>query len=176
MAADSPDLQQPHCTFFFPIFREPASTFCFVFRSDTGSHSVAADRKTQDAWQGCCHVLLYHRRRLNTPCMCPFESPSKRKQAALSLSPINLDVTVTRREDATFAPNGYIYNVYFDGAEDATNVPQLELVPSDGCTQFNPPAESVAVATITEGTTAGGVFSDTQLPLGDIDDSSLEGT
>lgn len=28
---------------------------------------------------------------------------------------LGLDVTVTRRKDATFAPNGYIYNVYFDG-------------------------------------------------------------
>lgn len=31
------------------------------------------------------------------------------------LSSLGLDVTVTRREDATFAPNGYIYNIYFDG-------------------------------------------------------------
>lgn len=31
------------------------------------------------------------------------------------LSSLGLDVTITRREDATFAPNGYIYNVYFDG-------------------------------------------------------------
>ncbi|CAM9886418.1 unnamed protein product, partial [Hapterophycus canaliculatus] len=31
------------------------------------------------------------------------------------LASLDLDVTVTRRQDATFAPNGYIYNVYFDG-------------------------------------------------------------
>lgn len=31
------------------------------------------------------------------------------------LDSLELDVTVTRRQDATFAPNGYIYNVYFDG-------------------------------------------------------------
>lgn len=30
------------------------------------------------------------------------------------LSSLGLDVTITRREDPTFAPNGYIYNVYFD--------------------------------------------------------------
>lgn len=30
------------------------------------------------------------------------------------LETLGLDVTVTRRQDATFAPNGYIYNVYFD--------------------------------------------------------------
>lgn len=35
------------------------------------------------------------------------------------LSSLGLDVTVTRREDATFAPNGYIYNVYFDGTAQA---------------------------------------------------------
>ena len=90
---------------------------------------------------------------------------------------LGLDVTVTRREDATFAPNGYIYNVYFDGAsEDATDVPQL--VASDGgCTAFDASSgESVTVATVTQGTTAGGILTDTQLPLGDIDDSSLEGT
>lgn len=87
-------------------------------------------------------------------------------------------MTVTRREDAAFAPNGYIYNIYFDGDEDATDVPQL--VPNDttsACTPFDPSVgESVTVATVTEGTTAGGVLSATQLPLGDIDDSSLEGT
>lgn len=31
------------------------------------------------------------------------------------MASLGLDVTVTRREDPTFAPNGYIYNIYFDG-------------------------------------------------------------
>lgn len=105
----------------------------------------------------------------------PFAPPANNKQAELLKDPVGLDVTVTRREDATFAPNGFIYNVYFDGDnEDATDVP--ELVPSDsGCTLFVGTDESVTVTTVTEGSTAGGVLSDTQLPLGDIDDSSLEG-
>lgn len=37
------------------------------------------------------------------------------------LSSLGLDVTITRREDATFAPNGYIYNVYFDGEMQVKN-------------------------------------------------------
>lgn len=87
-----------------------------------------------------------------------------------------LDVTVTRREDATFAPNGYIYNVYFDGAnEDATDVPQLSAE-SDSCTVNFGTGETVDVDTITNGITAGGILSATQLPLGNIDDASLEGT
>ena len=37
-------------------------------------------------------------------------------------------VTVTRRQDATHAPNGFIYNVYFDGAQFANvNVPELQV-------------------------------------------------
>lgn len=105
----------------------------------------------------------------------PYRSTLPSKQEEL-WSSLGLDVTVTRREDATFAPNGYIYNVYFDGVnEDATDVP--DLVASDtGCTVFNSPAETVDVTTVTQGTTAGGVLSATQLPLGDIDDSSLEAT
>lgn len=103
--------------------------------------------------------------------------PSKRNQAEL-LTSLGLDATVTRREDATFAPNGYIYNVYFDGAkEDATDVPELA---ADGVScagaEFDAPDETVGVTTVTQGTTAGGILTDTLLPFGDIDDSSLEGT
>lgn len=47
----------------------------------------------------------------------------------------------------------------------------------DGCVAFDSTAgESVTLATVTQGTTAGGISSMTQLPLGNIDDSSLEGT
>ena len=108
---------------------------------------------------------------------------SPNTQEAL-LSDLGLDVTITRREDPTFAPNGYIYNIYFDGAtQDATNVPDpgetgglAAIDYNDDCT-VAAAAESVAVlATVMQGTTAGGTLSETQLPLGDIEDSSLEGT
>lgn len=87
-------------------------------------------------------------------------------------------MTVTRREDATFAPNGYIYNVYFDGAaQDATDVPMLEVGYASCEDESNAVTdETVTVVTVTQGSTAGGVSSASQLPLGDIDDSSLEGT
>lgn len=55
-------------------------------------------------------VLVYY--------IMPFISLS---QEELLLS-LGLDVTVTRRKDATFAPNGYIYNVYFDGEAEVRNV------------------------------------------------------
>ena len=46
----------------------------------------------------------------------------------------------------------------------------------DGCTAFDLNAgESVILATVTQGTTEGGISSMTQLPLGDVDDPSLEG-
>lgn len=46
------------------------------------------------------------------------------------LSSLGLDVTVTRREDATFAPNGYIYNIYFDGETQVLQQPQTKTVRS----------------------------------------------
>lgn len=47
----------------------------------------------------------------------------------------------------------------------------------DGCVAFDSAAgESVTLATVAQGTTAGGVSTLTQLPLGDVDDPSLEGT
>lgn len=93
-------------------------------------------------------------------------------------------MTITRREDATFAPNGYIYNIYFDGEnEDATDVPDPGETGGLAATDYNDDCEAVAVAesvvvlaTVTQGSTSGGVSTETQLPLGDIDDSSLEGT
>ena len=68
--------------------------------------------------------------------------------------------------------------MYFDGAnEDATDVPEL-VADGEGCAtnQLFGSDETVDVTTVTEGTTAGGILSATQLPLGDIDDPSLEGT
>lgn len=48
------------------------------------------------------------------------------------LSSLGLDVTVTRREDATFAPNGYIYNIYFDGETQVSQRPKRrQCVPLD---------------------------------------------
>lgn len=44
----------------------------------------------------------------------PQYHPPKHLQEEMLVS-LGLDVTVTRRQDATFAANGYIYNVYFDG-------------------------------------------------------------
>lgn len=35
--------------------------------------------------------------------------------------------------------------------------------------------ESVTLETVTQGTIEGGIWSSSQLPLGDVDDSSLEG-
>lgn len=48
---------------------------------------------------------------------------------------------------------------------------------SDGaCVPFDDDAgESVTLAVVVQGTTTGGTLSDTELPLGKIDDSSLEG-
>lgn len=48
---------------------------------------------------------------------------------------------------------------------------------SDGaCVPFDHDAgESVALETVVQGTTMGGTLTDTELPLGNIDDSSLEG-
>lgn len=51
------------------------------------------------------------------------------------------------------------------------NVSYDDCVPFDGDV-----GESITLATVTQGTTAGGVSSFTQLPLGDIEDPSLEGT
>lgn len=73
-------------------------------------------------------------------------------------------------------------NMSFTGLQDATNVPDPYTpeglnVSYDGCVAFDSGAgESVTLATVTQGTTAGGISSITELPLGDIDDPSLEGT
>lgn len=72
--------------------------------------------------------------------------------------------------------------VHVLGLQDATNVPDPYTpeglnVSYDGCVAFDSAVgESVTLATVTQGTTAGGVSTMTQLPLGDIDDPSLEGT
>lgn len=66
--------------------------------------------------------------------------------------------------------------------KDATDVPDPYTseglnVSYDGCVPFDSSSgESVTLTTVSQGTTAGGVASATQLPLGVIDDSSLEGT
>lgn len=66
--------------------------------------------------------------------------------------------------------------------KDATNVPDPYTsgglnVTYEGCVPFDAVAgESVTLATVTQGTTAGGISSAVQLPLGDVDDPSLEGT
>lgn len=125
----------------------------------------------------CCSVV-YPEETPYASLFFGFDHCNKKQEELLDAG---LDVTVTRREDATFAPNGYIYNVYFDSAnEDATDVLQLS---ADGASaicdsndQFDDPSETVEVDTVTPGTTAGGILSATQLPLGDMGDSSLEGT
>ena len=64
--------------------------------------------------------------------------------------------------------------------QDATDVPDPYTsaglnVSYDGCVPFDTDAgESVTLATVTQGTIEGGIWSSTLLPLGDIDDSSLE--
>lgn len=65
--------------------------------------------------------------------------------------------------------------------QDATDVPDPYTsegldVSYVGCVAFDASeGESVRLATINQGTVAGGIASATQLPLGDVDDSSLEG-
>lgn len=45
-----------------------------------------------------------------------------------------------------------------------------------GCMNFDAASgESVVLATVSQGSTAGGIASAIELPLGDIEDSSLEG-
>lgn len=65
--------------------------------------------------------------------------------------------------------------------KDATDVPDPFTsgglnISFDGCVPFDEDSgESVTLATVTQGTAAGGAFSENELPLGDISDSSLEG-
>lgn len=70
---------------------------------------------------------------------------------------------LTHSKDATDVPDPY--------TSEGLNVSYV------GCVAFDADAgESVTLATVTQGTTAGGISSTTQLPLGDVDDASLEGT
>lgn len=65
--------------------------------------------------------------------------------------------------------------------KDATDVPDPYTseglnVSYDGCVAFDESAgEGVTLATITQGTLAGGTSSSTQLSLGHVDDASQEG-
>ena len=92
-------------------------------------------------------------------------------------------VTVTRRQDATHAPNGFIYNVYFDGAQFANvNVPELQVNfnRSNNCSGFESgwfdweKGETVVVDTLNHGG-AGVRFTDATLPFGASDDDLAGG-
>ncbi|KAG5186910.1 hypothetical protein JKP88DRAFT_308703, partial [Tribonema minus] len=94
-------------------------------------------------------------------------------------------VTVSRSTDATNAPNGYVYSIYFPatgapggiGGSDAPN-PDALLgldVNGAGCAIDFAGTQSVAADVAIEGSPTGGVFTTFNLPLGAADDSSAVG-
>ncbi|CAM9684288.1 unnamed protein product, partial [Phaeothamnion confervicola] len=100
-----------------------------------------------------------------------------------ALLEIGVPVTVTRRDDATVAPNGYIYNIYFGGDGSGTwDVADVAdpgdtgglNVTWDGCTAFNETAEeTVELAVVSQGSADGAIFTSASLPLADVTDAAL---
>lgn len=91
---------------------------------------------------------------------------------------ISNSVTVTRREDAVEAPNGYVYTVYFDGLVGVRAAPMIKVNTSNctGVAFSDHDGERVEVDVLAKGAgVATAAFVRSVLPLGDADEAKNPG-
>ncbi|GMF63741.1 unnamed protein product [Phytophthora fragariaefolia] len=90
-------------------------------------------------------------------------------EAALTVTGVAAgDITVTRRQDANLAPQGYVYTIYFSGSSVAGN-----LQPLAPGTLTNLVASNIQVTTIRDGTDGVPSFTRNSIPLALPDNSDV---
>ena len=159
--------------------REPKTAIQTITVADTvGGGWLRADGSAEPAYK-----LALDGSWMNASSCIPWDAEDYDVEAELDnliqqVYGITDGVTVTRREDAVEAPNGYVYTVYFDGFVGVRAAPVISANSSNctGAAFAENQGEGVTVSVVAQGagesTTA---FTINALPLGNSEDATVAG-